>query len=113
MDKSKIKELNTQFKNASAQDIVQFCVAEFGSRIALSSSLGAEDQVLTHLLISINPGVKIFTLDTGRLFPETYDLIDRTSRKYKKNIHVFSPIVRRVIIIAGAAGKRPGELPFY
>ena len=60
MDKTKIKELNTRFKNATAQEIVQFCVAEFGSKIALSSSLGAEDQVLTHLLIAINPGVKSY-----------------------------------------------------
>jgi phosphoadenosine phosphosulfate reductase len=53
--------------------------------------MGMEDQVLTEMVTSIDPDTKIFTLDTGRLFPETYDLISRTSGKYKKKIDVFFP----------------------
>lgn len=86
-----IKELNDQFKGQSAQEIIRWAIGHFGSKIALSSSLGAEDQVLTQMVTAIDRQVRIFTLDTGRLFPETYDLIDRTSRKYKKNIEVFFP----------------------
>ena len=71
-------------------------IAEFGDKIALSSSLGAEDQVLTEMVVSINPNTKIFTLDTGRLFPETYELIHRTSKKYKKNLQVFFPNAEKV-----------------
>ena len=53
--------------------------------------MGAEDQVLTDMVMRIDPEVKIFTLDTGRLFYETYELIERTSLRYKKNIEIYFP----------------------
>lgn len=61
------------------------------SRIALASSLGAEDQVLTHLLLSIQPDARIFVLDTGRLPEETYDLMDRTMKRYDFQYEVLFP----------------------
>lgn len=91
MTKDEIKELAGRFREASPQEIVDYFVGNFGNKIALSSSLSIEDQVLTEMVISNHPGAKIFTLDTGRLFPETYDLIDRTSKKYKFNLQVFFP----------------------
>jgi phosphoadenosine phosphosulfate reductase len=53
--------------------------------------MGAEDQLLTHMLISIDPAFRIFTLDTGRLFPETYNLIQETKKRYQANLDVFFP----------------------
>ena len=78
-------------KTPTPKEVINYSLEEFGDNIALSTSLGMEDQVLTHMIQSINPQTKIFTLDTGRLFPETYDLIDRTTRKYKINLQVFFP----------------------
>lgn len=86
-----IKKLNEEFKGKTPEEVIQFAVEKFGDKIALSTSLGAEDQALTHMLVNINQDTRIFTLDTGRLFPETYDLISRTSKKYKKEIEVFFP----------------------
>jgi phosphoadenosine phosphosulfate reductase len=63
----------------------------YRGRIALSSSMGAEDQVLTDMILRIDPSVRIFTLDTGRMFPEVYELIDRTNKKYNIAIEVFFP----------------------
>ncbi|GAO29720.1 phosphoadenylyl-sulfate reductase [Geofilum rubicundum] len=91
MTKEEIKALNKELENASPEDILKRVLPVFNPKIALSSSLGAEDQVLTDMLIKIDPNARIFTLDTGRLFRETYDLIDRTSRKYKNQIEVFFP----------------------
>lgn len=91
MKAEEIKQLNEQFASATPQEILKYFIERFGDKIAFASSLGAEDQVLTEMVVNINPNTKIFTLDTGRLFPETYDLIDRTSRKYKKNIAVYFP----------------------
>lgn len=91
MHPDEIKKLNNELYNASSEEILKRVLALFGNKIALSSSLGAEDQVLTHMLLNINPTARIFTLDTGRLFPETYDLIDRTAKKYKTSIEVFFP----------------------
>lgn len=91
MQAEEIKQLNEQFASSTPQEILAYFIERFGDKIALASSLGAEDQVLTEMVVKINPATSIFTLDTGRLFPETYDLIDRTSRKYKKNLDVFFP----------------------
>lgn len=86
-----IPEWNNRFENEHSEQVLSFFLNEFGAKIALSSSLGLEDQVLTHMVHTIQPETKVFTLDTGRLFPETYDLIDRTSRKFKLNIQVLFP----------------------
>ena len=85
------ERLNTQLEYKSPQEILAYCIGHFGNSIALSSSLGLEDQVLTHMVAEINPNATIFTLDTGRLFPETYDLIDRTCSKYRIKIKVYFP----------------------
>jgi phosphoadenosine phosphosulfate reductase len=86
-----IEALNAQFEGKSAQEIVNYFVKEFKGRIALSSSLSIEDQVLTHMVVQADPTARIFTLDTGRLFPETYNLIDRTNEAFGINIEVFFP----------------------
>lgn len=96
MTKEEISKLNEALQGASPQEVLAQVLQKFGDKIALSSSLGAEDQVLTDMLMKINPKARIFTLDTGRLFPETYDLIDRTSRKYKTKIEVFFPEHQKV-----------------
>ena len=96
MTKEEISTLNEALRGASPQEVLAQVLQKFGDKIALSSSLGAEDQVLTDMLMKINPKARIFTLDTGRLFPETYDLIDRTSRKYNTKIEVFFPEHQKV-----------------
>ena len=60
-------------------------------KIALSSSFGAEDQVLTDMLSKNARNIRIFTLDTGRLFEETYDVIQKTKEKYSLNIETAFP----------------------
>ncbi|MCL2412787.1 MAG: phosphoadenylyl-sulfate reductase [Bacteroidales bacterium] len=89
--KQTIAELNQKFENASPQEVLQYFLSEFGDKIALASSLGAEDQVLTDMICKINPEARIFTLDTGRLFPETYTLIDKTNKKYGIKMEIFFP----------------------
>ena len=96
MNLNEIKALSEKFKDKDPQEIIAYFTGLFKDRIALSSSMGAEDQVLTEMVISVSPDTKIFTLDTGRLFPETYDLIDRTSKKYKTKIEVYFPSAKKV-----------------
>ena len=104
MTKEEIRALNEELKNASPQDIIKRVLATFDQHIALSSSLGAEDQVLTDILLKTDAKARIFTLDTGRLFPETYDLIDRTSRKYKTKIEVFFPDHQKIQAMVNSKG---------
>ncbi|MDB4334724.1 phosphoadenylyl-sulfate reductase [bacterium] len=86
-----VEELNKKFEQSTPVEFLSFFLENYKGKIALASSLGIEDQVLTHMVISIQKDAEIFTLDTGRLFPETYDLIDRTSKKYKNKIKIYSP----------------------
>ena len=87
----KIDQWNTEFHKKAPDEIMSFFIKEFKGRIALASSLGAEDQVLTEKAIKIDPDIEIFTLDTGRLFPETYDLLANTNEKYGIKIKIYFP----------------------
>ncbi|MBC8487069.1 MAG: phosphoadenylyl-sulfate reductase [Bacteroidetes bacterium] len=91
-----IKNYNERFKNSTAREVLAFFLKEFKNKIAFASSLGAEDQVLTHIIVSIDPSIKIFTLDTGRLFPETYELIEKTSNRFKINMEIYFPTTNHV-----------------
>jgi len=74
-----------------AHELLKQLGAENPGRIAFSTSLGAEDQVITEMVHKISPPVSIFTLDTGRLFPETYDLLSITKEKFGVDIRVYFP----------------------
>ncbi len=91
MDKDLINSWNKELKEAKPGEVIAFFQNQFPGRVALSTSFGLEDQVLTEIIASIDKNARIFTLDTGRLFPETYDLLDRTCRKYSINIDVYFP----------------------
>lgn len=57
----------------------------------LASSFGAEDMVLMDLICKHAPGIEIFTLDTGRLPKETYELMQQLTSHYDKKVQVFYP----------------------
>lgn len=90
MEKTIIETLR-QYGGLEAEAILGHFLARFRGRIALASSMAGEDQVLTDMVSRLDPGVKIFTLDTGRLPEETYELIDRTRRHYGIDIKMFFP----------------------
>ncbi len=96
MKEKLVREYNERFMNESPMKVLEFFLKEYSGKIALASSLGAEDQVLTHMVLSIDLSVKIFTLDTGRLFPETYDLIDRTNSRFNFKMEVCFPAAKKV-----------------
>ena len=61
------------------------------SPAVLATSYGAEDMVLMDLICKYAPGIEIFTLDTGRLPKETYDLMQQARQHYDRDVHVFYP----------------------
>ncbi|WP_262288125.1 phosphoadenylyl-sulfate reductase [Hallella absiana] len=91
MNEELITRLNAELEGKSAEEVIRYFLEHYKGRIALSSSLSIEDQVLTDIIVKEAPTTRIFTLDTGRLFPETYQLIDRTDMKYDIKIEVFFP----------------------
>ena len=91
MMQDNINLLNRKYEKSSPEELLGDFLKEYKGKIALSSSLSLEDQVLTHMICTIDKETKIFTLDTGRLFPETYDLIHRTNQKYGIRIQIYFP----------------------
>jgi phosphoadenosine phosphosulfate reductase len=84
-------EYRTELQGLGAADILKWAAAKFGSRVALATSFGAEDQVLTDLWAGIGKPPRLFTLDTGRFFQETYDVMHATMSRYKIRCEVFAP----------------------
>jgi phosphoadenosine phosphosulfate reductase len=80
-----------QVERMAAEDVLRWAVDEYHPNIALASSFGAEDMVLLDMLATVAPHARIFTLDTGRLPQETYDLIDRVRMRYNIQIEVYFP----------------------
>ena len=65
---------------------------QFPGEIVFSTSFGWEDQVITHMIFANDIPIKVFTLETGRLFPETYYVWNRTMEIYGKPVHAYYPI---------------------
>ncbi len=64
---------------------------QFPGKIVFSTSFGWEDQVITHQIFVNKLPIKVFTLETGRLFPETYYVWNRTMEMYGEPIHAYYP----------------------
>lgn len=80
-----------QIEKSSLAEALEIVAGIFPVGVVFSSSLGQEDQLLAHVIFTNNLPVKVFTLDTGRLFYETYELLEKTEARYKKNIQVYFP----------------------
>jgi len=101
----RIKKLSAKAKNLKAEEIVQLAHNEFGQRITFASSLGEEDQILTDMIARLAPGIGVFTLDTGRLHQETYNLLSLTQARYPQlNYKVYFPDTKAVEEMVKAKG---------
>ncbi len=90
-----LQQLIADCADASPKEILKHAFAAFGDELWLSFS-GAEDVVLLDMAWKINPQVKVFSLDTGRLHPETYQFIEKVREHYKISIEVLSPDAQQV-----------------
>jgi phosphoadenosine phosphosulfate reductase len=89
--KEKIAEWNKNFSGKTPQEILFFAAETIKDKLVFASSLGAEDQVLTSMISLLKLNINIFTLDTGRLFPETLQLLDRTVTSLNVPVQVYFP----------------------
>jgi phosphoadenosine phosphosulfate reductase len=86
-----LRELKDQLSGESVDESLKKLVSLFPGKIIFTTSFGIEDQVITHMIFSNNLDIKVVTLDTGRLFPETYEVFSQTIIKYNKNINIYFP----------------------
>lgn len=86
-----IEYLETSLAGKGVAEQISILNSYVDSNVVFSSSLGLEDQVITDIIATHQLNVDIFTIDTGRLFKEVYDLIDKTNKHYKLKIRVYFP----------------------
>jgi phosphoadenosine phosphosulfate reductase len=86
-----LTDLNQRFRGAPTEDFLRWAIDTFSHRVGMASSFGAEDMVLIDMLAKLEPRTRIFTLDTGRLPEETYDLMERVRERYKVSIESYFP----------------------
>ncbi|MEI1277538.1 phosphoadenylyl-sulfate reductase [Leptospira venezuelensis] len=89
-------DLEAKLNGLSLEDSLAKISQDFPGQAVFSTSFGLEDQVITHAIYSQNLDIRIFTLDTGRLFTETYELHKRTNGMYGKRIQTFFPDAQAV-----------------
>ena len=91
MNSSIVAPLLERTKNFSLEETLTFLATAYPGKVVFSTSFGQEDQVITDYIFKNNNAITVFTLDTGRLFQETYDVFHKTIKKYKKQIAVCFP----------------------
>jgi phosphoadenosine phosphosulfate reductase len=96
--------VSEELREAPAEKVLAWVERRFGARAAIASSFGAEDMVLIDLARTHAPGVRLFTLDTGRLPPETYEVMDVMRRRYGVEIETFFPERERVEALESSKG---------
>ena len=86
-----LAEINDRLRGKPPEEIVRWALDTFSPDIALASSFGAEDMVLIDLLSRLSPATRLFTLDTGRLHEETYELMEQTRGRYGIVVESYFP----------------------
>lgn len=85
------KEDAETLKQLSAEEGLKFISSKFPGTAVFSTSLGQEDQVITDLIFKNKLPIRVFTLDTGRLFNEHYELLSQNNSRYKTKTKVYFP----------------------
>ena len=90
-----VSELNDKLK--TPEEVLQWGLENVHPKLALASSFGAEDVCVIHMLAKINPEARVFSLDTGRINQETYNVMDEIRKKYNTKIEITFPDAGEVI----------------
>lgn len=109
MNRDEISHLQTQLSALTIVEGLTLLAKKFPGKVAFSTSFGQEDQVITHLIFSQKLPIRVFTLDTGRLFAETYELFQQTRNRYEQSIETYFPDAKDVEQLL----TQKGPLSFY
>ncbi|MDQ2721034.1 MAG: phosphoadenylyl-sulfate reductase [Bacteroidota bacterium] len=89
--KNHISSISGQAQVYGIDEMLAFLADQFPGKVTFSTSFSYEDQVITHKILSNQFPISIFTLDTGRLFPETYSVWSATNEKYQSHTKAYYP----------------------
>ena len=86
-----VSQIAEQVQLLSIEEVIDQLAKQFPGKVTFSSSFSYEDQLITHKILTNNYPVSIFTLDTGRLFEETYSVWSATNERYHTKIKAYYP----------------------
>lgn len=86
-----VEQLQKELEGRDAESVIRLAWETFGEGLVFATSLAAEDQVITEIIARNRWPIPLVTLDTGRLFPESYALLAETEKRYGVRIRVFFP----------------------
>ncbi|NQU87681.1 MAG: phosphoadenylyl-sulfate reductase [Mariniphaga sp.] len=104
VNKEIVKALNTEFDNISPEKILLAISEKFKNTSIFTTSFGYEDQVITDMIFKNDIPISVVTLDTGRMFEETYKVFARTFEKYKKEIKTYFPEKKEIEYLLNTKG---------
>ena len=87
----RLSGLRSRLRGRTIEESLTIISGLYPGKVVFTTSFGIEDQIITHYISENDLPVEIVTLDTGRLFPETYKVFSETIKKYKVQIKVFFP----------------------
>ena len=86
-----VAQLAARFETWAAEDVIRWAIETFGVMVAISTSFQADGMVILDMAHRIDRNVKVFTIDTGRLPQQTYDLIDKVKEQYGLDVDIYYP----------------------
>lgn len=99
-----INDISNLIAGKTAEEILDTISGLSSEKIVFSTSLSYEDQVITHMIFSKGLNIEVFTLDTGRLFSETYSVFNSTRERYKQEIKTYYPKTEAVEKLVSSKG---------
>lgn len=97
IDELEAGELSVEFEGEEPQDVLEWALERFSPRIALSTALQIDGVALLDMAYELDPGVRVFTVDTGRLPEETHELVEQLRERYPGlALDILAPEARHV-----------------
>src|SRR5512133_1956431 len=84
-----IAALNAMFEKSHPMDVVKWASAQYGDGLVMSSSFGADSAALLHMATRVVPGIKVIMIDTGYLFPETWQFMELLRQRLSLSVWVY------------------------
>ncbi len=109
IDQKTAEKYNIQLAEKTIVEKLNFLIENHTGKVVFTTSFGYEDQVISDIIFKNNLDIKVITLDTGRLFPETYKVYLSTLEKYKKPIKAYFPPTAEVEELL----EKKGPFSFY
>jgi thioredoxin-dependent adenylylsulfate APS reductase len=109
LDEFEAGELAVELDDKEPQEVIAWTLDRFGDRAAVCTSFQSDGMAILDMAWRIDPKVRVFAVDTGRMHQETYDLIDQVRERYGMNIEIYYPDAAELARFV----SREGINPFY